>query len=211
MHNITTNRLYRICEWIMRLATLNGLWLLGILMGLGAFGVMPATTAMFAVAREWIKSPSADVNVWKTFRNAYQQDFLRSNTVGGLWVLLGGFLWIDFYYFHNQEAVVFQVLSVGIVLLGIFYMTAWGFLWAVLAHYDCSLKQVFQNAFVTALLHPFHSLSLLAGMILIGGMTLQFPILFLFFSGSTYAYLAMWLAYRVFIKLPNSGLSVASV
>ncbi|MGY0702716.1 DUF624 domain-containing protein [Bacillus subtilis] len=54
-HDGSLGRMLRFCEWIMRFAYTNLLWLFFTLLGLGVFGIMPATAALFAVMRKWIQ------------------------------------------------------------------------------------------------------------------------------------------------------------
>ncbi len=44
--------LYRICEWVMRLAYVNLLWIGIFWLGLVVFGFFPSSAAMFAVVRK---------------------------------------------------------------------------------------------------------------------------------------------------------------
>ena len=66
IHSVT-NGLNRFCTWVMRLAYLNVLWILFSLAGLVVFGLMPATAAMFTVAREWAKG-NTDAPVFSVFK-----------------------------------------------------------------------------------------------------------------------------------------------
>ncbi|BDG36084.1 DUF624 domain-containing protein [Saccharococcus caldoxylosilyticus] len=47
-------KLYRVCEWITRLACINILWMLFTLAGLIVFGIAPATVALFTIVRKWL-------------------------------------------------------------------------------------------------------------------------------------------------------------
>ncbi|MBJ4025770.1 DUF624 domain-containing protein [Salmonella enterica subsp. enterica serovar Derby] len=53
MIHTLANGFYRFCEWLMRLAYLNLLWIGFTLAGAVIFGLAPATAAMFAVTRQW--------------------------------------------------------------------------------------------------------------------------------------------------------------
>lgn len=65
IHSVA-NGLNHFCTWVMRLAYLNVLWILFSLAGLVVFGLMPATAAMFTVAREWAKG-NTDAPVFSVF------------------------------------------------------------------------------------------------------------------------------------------------
>ena len=66
MIHTLANGFYRFCEWVMRLAYLNLLWIGFTLAGAVIFGLAPATAAMFAVTRQWTLGKT-DVPVFQTF------------------------------------------------------------------------------------------------------------------------------------------------
>ena len=61
----------RILQWIMRLAVVNGLWILFSLFGLLVGGVFPATVAALGLSRKWILGEQ-EVKIWKTFKQIYR-------------------------------------------------------------------------------------------------------------------------------------------
>lgn len=50
-----SNVVYTICDWIARLAYINLLWILFTLSGFVVFGFFPATIAMLATLRQFIR------------------------------------------------------------------------------------------------------------------------------------------------------------
>jgi uncharacterized membrane protein YesL len=78
-----TGRLLSVCEWITRLCLLQLGWILLSLLGLGVFGLFPATGAVFAVWRQWQLRP--DVPVVRTMWEVYWRDWLRFNGWGLAW------------------------------------------------------------------------------------------------------------------------------
>src|SRR5690625_6922967 len=77
-------RVFRWCEGIMRLAYVNLLWILFTILGLGIFGIFPATIALFAVTRKWVMG-DRDIPVFSTFWQTFRKEFLKSTLLG--WVL----------------------------------------------------------------------------------------------------------------------------
>ncbi len=57
---------YRFAVWVTKFAYLNLLWIAFSLLGLGLFGLFPATAAMFAVVRKWINGEK-DIPVFHVF------------------------------------------------------------------------------------------------------------------------------------------------
>lgn len=114
---------YTISEWVMRLLTINLLWItfnipiaylvinliavesvnelfmvaitIAVLL---PFVFFPATTAMFAVTRKWVMKET-DIRIIRSFLHYYKENYVRS-MVGGLII---GAVWIiyvlDYYYF----------------------------------------------------------------------------------------------------------------
>ncbi len=93
IHGVT-NGLNSFCTWVMRLAYLNVLWILFSLAGLVAFGLMPATAAMFTVAREWAKG-NTDAPVFSVFFRAFKKEWRASQILGLIVVTAALFLFAD--------------------------------------------------------------------------------------------------------------------
>lgn len=98
-HDGSMSRMLRMCEWVMRLAYTNLLWLLFTLLGLGIFGFMPATTALFSVMRKWIQGHE-QVSVFQTFWKVYREEFVRSNVIGVVLVIIGTIIYVDLAYIY---------------------------------------------------------------------------------------------------------------
>lgn len=101
-HDGSLGRMLHFCEWIMRFAYTNLLWLFFTLLGLGVFGIMPATAALFAVMRKWIQGQD-NVPVLKTFWQEYKGEFFRSNLLGAVLALIGVIIYIDL-AFHLSKS-----------------------------------------------------------------------------------------------------------
>ena len=97
-----TGRFLRICEVISRLAYANLLWILFTVLGLGIFGFMPATVALFTVTRKWVMG-DRDIPVFKTFWNTYRKEFFKSTLFGVVLFAIGYIIYIDL-AFHQQVA-----------------------------------------------------------------------------------------------------------
>lgn len=69
-----TDALYAGCEAVVKIAWLNGLWLLFTLLGGVLFGWAPSTAAMCAVIRKWLMGHK-DVPVFALFLDTYKKSF----------------------------------------------------------------------------------------------------------------------------------------
>jgi uncharacterized membrane protein YesL len=58
------------------------------------FGLLPATAAMFAVARKWAMG-EVDVPIFRTFWSSYRKEFWKVHTLGVVLTLIGFvYFWI---------------------------------------------------------------------------------------------------------------------
>ncbi|WP_347834767.1 DUF624 domain-containing protein [Gracilibacillus sp. JCM 18860] len=62
----TTSGIFRLCDWIYRLAYLNILAFIFTIIGGIIVGIFPAITAMFAINKKWIDRED-DFVVWKEY------------------------------------------------------------------------------------------------------------------------------------------------
>ncbi|MFA9556724.1 DUF624 domain-containing protein [Evansella sp. AB-rgal1] len=59
--------LYRVSEWLIRLAYINILWMLFTIVGLIILGIAPATATVFTIIRKWFMEtrifPSSNIYI----------------------------------------------------------------------------------------------------------------------------------------------------
>src|SRR5690625_7635570 len=79
---------YRFTVWVVRLVYVNLLWILFTVIGLGVLGIMPATAAMFAVVRKWLRGED-DFPIFTTYKDAYKEEFLKANLLGYILAIIG--------------------------------------------------------------------------------------------------------------------------
>src|SRR5207248_1417587 len=84
-------KLYRTMEFIMNAFILNLLWLV---VCLPILTIFPATTALFAVVREWQKQK--DIQVFSAFFRHFKVNFKQSFFLGILWLAFTFLLIGDF-------------------------------------------------------------------------------------------------------------------
>ncbi|TWD79313.1 putative membrane protein YesL [Kribbella amoyensis] len=109
---------YRVLDWVPRIAVVTGLWLLGVAAGLVLAGIAPATLAAHQVMHSWLHN--SGVRAWPRFWSAWREWIGRGQVVLGLplatvWVLA-------FYLVAGRQTVWAAALSV--VLLG-YLVTLW--------------------------------------------------------------------------------------
>lgn len=201
--------IYSISEWVMRLMYVNILWILFSFLGLIVLGFFPATTAMFTIVRKWVlKQPEAPV--FKTFWLTYKGEFLKSNVVGIIIVLVGFFLYSNIHIIQAITIPSLRLLYIpNIIMILIFALTLL-YVFPVLVHFDVGIKGVIRNAFILMTINPVPTfiMAVLSGTFLL--IVYKFPGLFPFYSGSIPAYLLMFFCNYVFTKF-NQNVNNPSV
>ncbi|WP_332694441.1 YesL family protein [Halalkalibacter lacteus] len=194
--------LYRVCEWVMRLAYVNLLWIGFTLVGFVVFGFFPSTAAMFAVVRKWVMG-ECDTPIFPTFYQAYKKEFLKMNLLGVSLVVVGYILFIDYQFFQAMQSYYLQLFSYVFLALLLVFGVIHLYVFPVYVHYDLKPFQVVKNALLVAIASPISTGVMLVGSVIVLWITiLYFSVLF-FFSGSALTFIVMWSAYRSFTKVEN--------
>ncbi|UOQ48429.1 DUF624 domain-containing protein [Gracilibacillus caseinilyticus] len=104
----TSGGIFKICEWLYRLALLQIIAIIFTLAGGIIFGIFPAITAMFALNSKWLAQE--DFSITKTFWEAFKQHFVKSNVVGLAVLLTGTALYIDFALLQNFSGIFYYLI-----------------------------------------------------------------------------------------------------
>ena len=203
MENGGMGKIYQLTEWIMKLAYVNLLWILFSLAGLIVLGIAPATTALFAVCRKWIRG-EAETAVFPAFWKAYKESFLLSNIAGLLILVLGIVFYVDYQFFIRPDSAS-KLLLFPLVTLGIIYLLTALFLFPVIVHYEAGLFQVIKIACIVALANPMTSFLILINSILFVLLITMLPAIVPFFGASLPAWITMYLANSSFDKIGKNS------
>ncbi|EKF36557.1 YesL family protein [Bacillus xiamenensis] len=198
-HDGSMSRMLRMCEWVMRLAYTNLLWLLFTLLGLGIFGFMPATTALFSVMRKWIQGHD-QVKVFRTFWKVYREEFVRSNVIGAVLVIIGTIIYVDLAYIYPTSWLL-HVLRFAIYIFGFLFIVSLFYIFPLLAHYDWKKRFYLKFSLLLGISYLQYTLSMLVFSAVLFILFAYLPGIVPFFSISILAYGHMWLAYQVFKKI----------
>lgn len=193
-----TGRFFRICEVISRLAYLNILWILFTLLGLGIFGIIPATVALFAVIRKWVMGDT-DVPIFATFRKIYRKEFLKSTMLGGSLLLVGYILYVDFIYLPSDG--IFAVVRFGLMIVSLLFVIILLYIFPLFVHYEWKNRLYIKYALVLGASHPHYTLLMLIGIGVLYFVSVKIPGIIPFFSISLLAYIIMWTSYQVIQKI----------
>jgi len=193
-------KLYTICEWIMKLAYINLLWIMFTVSGLILLGFMPATTALFTVVRKWFMKET-EVPIWKTFFSVYKSEFIKSNSFGLVFLIAGIMLYVDYYLILNLEGIIRIVATSILLLISCLYLITVLFFFPVYVHYELKFSDYFKYSFFLGVLN-IHIL-MLAILGLAADMFLLFyiPGLLPFFSGVSIACILMSSSILIFQRV----------
>ncbi|WP_130858686.1 YesL family protein [Gracilibacillus phocaeensis] len=192
--------LYRLSEWIMRLAYVNILWLLFIVVGGIIFGMGPATAGLFAVTRKMVMGAD-EISVFHIFWGTYRKDFKRSNIVFLIIVSMGVLLYMDHRFFQLQEGFIIYLLRYFILGLFLVYFLVLLFIFPLFVHYQMKIIHYFRSAVIFVIMQPLVTILMVLSCYVIYEMFLFLPGLIPFFGGSLFSYLLMRLAYMSFRKM----------
>ncbi|MEH7503572.1 YesL family protein [Neobacillus drentensis] len=201
--------IFRTCEWIMLLAYLNILWILFTLLGAVAFGIFPATAAMFAVIRKWLIGKN-DIPVFKTFWNYYRTEFFKTNLLGLMFFITGLILYLDFKIIDFQSELINRIFMIVTFLFTSIYTVILIYIFPVFVHYDLKLLQYVKNAFLIGVASPIRTAMMVLCLITAYFMLRMVPGLLPFFSGSLLSILLMTFAYQSINKIEQRKNNLAA-
>ncbi|WP_347835710.1 YesL family protein [Gracilibacillus sp. JCM 18860] len=195
------NALYKGTEWITRFAYVNILWIGFSLLGLVVFGFFPATVAMFTLVRQWIMGGNIDDPVFSTFWKTYKQEFLKSNVIGLIIMIIAFLFYVNFQYIGMNQGGFHDIIKIPLYLFMFLISLTILYVIPVYVHYDVRFTQIWRNAFFLMLLHPMHNIALVVSIIILLFVMQAIPGLIPFFSGSIIAFLIMGNSYLTFKRV----------
>lgn len=193
-----------IFEWIMRLAYVNILWIFFTIVGLVVFGFFPATAAMFAVCRKWIRGDS-QVAVFKTFWESYRKEFLKINLLGLLIVFLGIVIYVDFLFLATVDGWISTVLTSMLIFGSVLFVIIIFYIFPLFVHYQLTVYQYFKFAIILGISRPLTTLGIGISILIIYFLIYAIPGISIFFSGSVLAFAIMWLTNGAIQKIEAQG------
>lgn len=191
--------LYRVGNWIIRLVSLNVLWLLFSFLGLFIFGLFPATVAMYEVVRKWIRGYS-DIPTFHTFWKSYRSSFLKANILGLMLCAIACIIYIDYLFLHTLTGWSAVLLNTILISALILFSVVVLFVFPVFAHYELKTWQYIKVSIIIGVSYPIQTILMLLGAVSLYAIVVIIPGFFLFFA-SALSYFIMWIAYTTFIKI----------
>lgn len=180
-----------ILRWVTRIAYVNILWLVFTLLGLVAFGLFPATTAMLFISRKWLAG-EVDFPYFKTFIRAFKADFIKANGLGWILTVIGGILFLN--YQLLQSGTEFHISVIFAFYLFVFLYTVVVLnVFPIFVHFKAPLFVHFRSALIIGMIHFHITLAMMLVLIAMIYIASSYPTVVLFFSGSLLATSYMWL------------------
>jgi len=224
---------YRISEWIMRLSAINILWVVCsipffylllvamvnpemdmdmlkqsfILLGAVApFTLIPASAAMFAVARKWVMGEE-DVPLFKTYFRSYKENYKQSLLGGLIFLFLGFLLYINYNFYLNMEGTL-RLLSLLFLTFSVLLIAAFINYLCVMVHFHMKTLQIVKNAIIMTLGQPISTVALLVTNGVIIYFSTQYTFLIPFFMGSLCATASFWYFNRGYQRIQTKAEAV---
>lgn len=194
------NSLFAATEWITRFAYVNLLWIAFTILGLGIFGLFPATVAMFTLIRQWIMG-NTDDPIFPTFWRTYKREFLKSNLFGLFYYFIAILFYVNLQYIEFNQGGFHDIIKIPlyIVMLAISFTAL--YVIPTFVHYELRFFEVFKNAFLYMILHPLHNIAMVIGSAVVIYVMYLFPGTLFFFGASLVAYIIMGTCYHAFQKI----------
>lgn len=156
---------YRVLEWVMWLMYLNVLWILFTIIGLGIFGVFPATVSMFTIIRQLLLKQ--DSTIFKTFLHTYKKEFFRANGVGLILAVIFYILYMDLLYLDRIPGILFNFFQVGLIVVSIIFLIVLIYIFPVYVHFDLKFLERFKHALLIGIFSPLANLGIIFSFIML--------------------------------------------
>ncbi|SHM69758.1 YesL family protein [Gracilibacillus kekensis] len=190
----------RFLRIILQVAWLNFLWIGFSLVGLVVGGIFPATTAAIAVARKWVQKKEV-VSVFKSFKQAYKKEFVKSNIIGIIITVVGIILIVNYQILLQlgDQISIIAVFSYYFVIFLYGILVLWIF--PLLSHYDSTIFQYFKNALIIGITKL--PITIMQGLIIffILYISLEFPSMLIFCTISLITISVAYFSVKVFKKI----------
>lgn len=171
---------------------LNILWVLFTILGLGVFGIMPATIAMFSVTRKWALNET-DIAIFPTFWEAYKTEFFKANGYGLFFLGTGYVLLVAYAILGTQTGLPYLISSY--IILGLLLLLLIGLIYffPIYTHFALKPLQHIKWPIQIGLSHPLLTFFLVVGTTILGYLGMRYlPALMIFLGASVFAYIISW-------------------
>jgi uncharacterized membrane protein YesL len=156
-----SNAVYTFCDWIARLAYINLLWILFTLSGFVVFGFFPATIAMLATLRQFIRKNHPPV--FQTFWHYYKKEFFNCNKLGLIIVVIGLILFMNISFLQSTSNDISSLLFYSSIIMSCIYFLIICYTLASYVEVDQPIGTHLKNALLITISNPIPSLFIIFG------------------------------------------------
>ncbi|WP_344909581.1 YesL family protein [Amphibacillus indicireducens] len=161
-------------RWFMRIGTigfnlliLNILWILITIVGLGVFGLFPATVALFSVTRSMIINNDYE-KVIKKFFTSIKENWLEANLLGYLFSLILFVLYFNIKVIHLIEIRLLYVSVMSVTLIvGVLVIISFAYVFSVFVHFKFKWWRYPKYALILTIAKPFNTILLILLLVLV--------------------------------------------
>ncbi|MEK4297805.1 DUF624 domain-containing protein [Oceanobacillus sp. FSL W8-0428] len=195
---------YDFGNWLSKMIYLQILWLMFTILGLGLFGVIPATVSVTTVISKWFQE-GYDAPIFQVFLHTYKKQFLRSNGLGIVLLGIGVFLYMDLNI--SKQVIQSAFIHSLLLLIVLLYIVVLLYFFPVFSRYKLKYFQYFKQSFFVAFARPFETIAMLLCILLLYYLFIYLPVLTFFFGASLTIFPITWFAHRAFIQLEEKKMN----
>ncbi|BAM48249.1 hypothetical protein AXY_21170 [Amphibacillus xylanus NBRC 15112] len=161
---------------------------------------MPATVALFAVIRQWIKGEK-DLRLISLFWRYYKADFFRANLIwliylAVFYVIYVNYMFVEFYYAEDIHFYIYSVIFVAFIVIFMSFVNVF----SIMAHYKMKTIQYIKVALGMVFSKPLHTIIQIIWLLVYYIVFIELPKVFLVLGVSVIAFVLLGTNYRIFIK-----------
>lgn len=190
---------FKASEWIARLAYLNVLWIGFTVLGLVVAGFIPATIAMFSVARKWVRD-EPNIPILHTFAASFKQEFRQSMKIGVFFFTILVILYLDYQALQIHSNFLYGLLSIAFLSMLFLLLCITLYIFPIYVHYEAGVLRKIKFSLIYAIASPLSTIYMLIGCGLLMIVLSSVDGLVFFFGGSSIALLLMYIANHTFVK-----------
>lgn len=190
---------------LLKIIYLNFLWLFFSAIGLFAFGLFPATIALFTITRQFLLD--IDKPITQTFWEVYKTEWVRGNGYAVISYIIVLILAIDFYaiyMFDSLSILLIPTFIIAFIIFGTLF-----FFFPVYVHFDLAFLPMIKQAFLFTITSPFTVILNALSIVLIYGIFNIMPGAIPLFAGSVVSLFVMKFSLRSFKKIEQGKVSEA--
>ena len=200
MESFALERIYRLTDLITRIAYINLLIIGCTLLGFILFGFFPAIIAGFWIFRKWADGYT-DIAITKNFWRIYKQEFIKSNLIGAVIVIIGGLLYINLSIVEVIQHEWIRLTYYPLLLVSILFIGTLLYFFPMYVHFNMKMGALIKNAFLCIFANPFVTIVLFILIGLIYLLLTSIPGLIPFFGFSLFLLVMMKGAMVVFDRV----------